>query len=187
MATPGGDRSAQFPAIERRYGQPVSFWLERLGALGDSRYGPQMAFLQEEHGFTRAHANTLVMYARGSTSTRRFESAEDYFAAASPAVAATGRAVLEAARRGHRDLETVIAWNNPMLRRAGKYVFGVAAGSDHLLLLPWGQGILDHVAARLDGLVVNKKTVRVPAGWTVDRRLVSMMVAERLRQLDEGA
>jgi hypothetical protein len=35
-------------------------------------YDEQMALLQGDHGFSRAHANAVVMYTRGSTTSRRF-------------------------------------------------------------------------------------------------------------------
>ena len=184
MAAPSGDRTAQFPLIERRYEQPVSFWLERLRELADPRYAAQMAYLQEEHGFTRAHANTVVMYARGSASTRRVADPDAYFASLTPAQAKTARAIFNAVQRQFPTLELVIAWNKPMLRRGTDYVFGIAAASDHLLLAPWGEGILEYVAPRLGHLRVNKKTIAVPSDWPVDAELLTDMVAERLRQLD---
>ncbi len=183
MASSSGDRTAQFPLIERRYGQPVAFWLERLGELDDTRYAAQMAYLQEEHGFSRAHANTVVMYARGSESTRRFADPDAYFDGLSPVQAATCRRVFSALHERFPDLELVVAWNQPMLRRGTTYVFGMSAATEHLLLMPWGEGILEHVAPRLTGLTVKKKTVQVPSDWTVDVDLLVAMVAERLRQM----
>ncbi len=184
MSTASGDRTAQFPLIERRYLQPVAFWLGQLRELGDTNYAAQMAYLQEEHGFTRAHANTLVMYARGSTSTRRFADPEAYFASLTPVQAKTARNILATIERRFPTLDAVIAWNKPMLRRGTDYVFGIAAAADHLLLAPWGDRILEHVAPRLGSLRVNKKTVVVPSDWRIDAKLLTDMVAERLRQLD---
>ncbi len=187
MASTSGDRTAQFPLIERRYGHPVAFWLERLGELDDTRYAAQMAYLQEEHGFSRAHANTVVMFARGSESTRRFADPDAYFATLGPTQATTCRSVFSTIQRHFPELELVVAWNQPMLRRDTTYVFGMSAATEHLLLMPWGEGILDHVAPRLVGLAVKKKTVQVPSDWTVDEGLLVEMVAERLRQVDAGA
>ncbi len=178
------DRSAHFPAIERRYGQPVAFWLARLQDLDDTRYATQMAYLQEVHGFSRAHANTLVMYARGSTSTRRYTDLDAYLAGVTPVQAATVRAILAVLCARFPDLETVIAWNKPMVRRGRTYVLGVDAARDHLLLLPWGDGVLEAVAPHLAGLVRNKKTIQVPSDWTVDEELLEALVRHRLRQAD---
>ena len=186
MSTTSGDRTAQFPLIERRYGHPVSFWLKRLGELDDTRYAAQMAYLQEEHGFTRAHANTVVMYARGSSSTKRFADPEAYFAAITPTQATTARAIFAAIQKQFKGLDLVIAWNHPMLRRGTKYVFGLAAAPEHILLMPWGEGALEVAPERLEGLTVKKKTVQVPSDWKVDATLVTAMVAERLRQIDAG-
>ncbi len=186
MAATSGDRTAQFPLIERRYGQPVSFWLERLGELEDTRYAAQMAYLQEEHGFSRGHANTLVMFARGSASTKRFADPDAYFASLTPAQAVTARAIFATLQDRFPELEAVIAWNQPMLRRGTKYVMGLAAAPEHLLLLPWGEGVMTLVAPRLKGLTVNKKSIQVPSDWTVDAPLLIEMAGERLRQIDAG-
>ena len=187
MAVSSGDRTTQFPLIERRYGQPVSFWLERLRELDDPRYPAQMAYLQEEHGFSLAHANTVVMYARGSESTRRYADVDAYLATLTPAQATTARAILASVQESFPDLDLVVAWNKPMLRRGSDYVFGIAAASGHLLLAPWGDGILQRLAPRLTGLVANKKTVQIPSDWPVDSALLAEMVSMRLRQLDASA
>ncbi|MGC8509808.1 MAG: DUF4287 domain-containing protein [Acidimicrobiales bacterium] len=184
MATSSRDRTAQFPLIERRYGQPVSFWLERLSELEDTRYATLTAYLQEEHGFSRAHANTVVMYARGSETTQRYADIDAYLATLTPTQAATARAILTTVRHRFPNLEAVVAWNKPMLRRGSDYVFGIAAASGHLLLAPWGDGVLERVAPRLTGLVVNKKTIQIPSDWTVDPPLLTEMVTIRLDQLD---
>ena len=186
MAGTSGDRTAQFPLIERRYGHPVSFWLTRLGELDDIRYAAQMAYLQEEHGFSRAHADTVVMYARGSKSTRRFADPDAYFASITPTQATTARAIFATIQKHFNDLELVIAWNQPMLRRGSKYVFALAAASEHMLLMPWGEKVLEVVAPHLDGLTVKKKTVQIPSDWKVDATLLTAMVTERLRQIDAG-
>lgn len=186
MATSSGDRTALFPLIERRYGQPVSHWLGLLNELDDTRYAAQMAYLQEEHGFSRAHANAVVMYARGSTSTKRYVDANAYFATLSAPQAKTARSIFTTLQTTFPDLDLVIAWNQPMLRRGTNYVFGIAAASDHLLLMPWGEGVLKAVAPHLKGLTLNKKTIQVPSDWKVDARLLAAMVNERLQQLDAG-
>jgi uncharacterized protein YdhG (YjbR/CyaY superfamily) len=187
VAANTGDRSSQFPLIEKRYGHPVSFWLSRLGELDDTRYAAQMSYLQEEHGFTRSHANTVVMYARGSTSTKRFADPDAFFATLTAQQATTARAIFKTIQKRFGDLELVIAWNQPILRRGTKYVMGLAATSQYLLLLPWGDGVLDLAAPHLTGLTVKKKSIQVPSDWKVDTTLLETLVAERIRQIDAGA
>lgn len=183
MAAAAGDRSQHFPAIEKKHGKPVAFWLKELASLGDAKYAEQCEFLTERHGFSRAHANALVMYARGSTSSRRVDSPEAYFTALGGQREATSRAIFAAIAGRYPDLELVIAWNQPMLRRGKDYVFGMSAATNHLLLGPWG-GITDTIAARLKGLKANKKTVQVPVDWKVDAALLRLMVKERLAQIE---
>ena len=79
MASKDGDRSKFFPAIEKKYGEKVSFWITRLKELETTKYPEQIAYLKENYGFSQAHANALVMYARGSTTSKRFDSPNSYF------------------------------------------------------------------------------------------------------------
>ncbi len=170
-----GDRTRYWPAIEKKHAEPMEHWFALLQPLEGRKYDEQMAVLQGEHGFSRAHANAVVMYFRGSTTSRRHATLEDYLAGAAPDVAATVRAVIDSIRASYPDLELVIAWNHPMLKRGDDYVFGVSAAKAHVLLGPWNADVLVDLAPRLQGYVVNKKTVRVPAGWDVDHALLRDM------------
>jgi len=183
VADSSGDRSTYFPAFERWHGRPVDEWLDELAALGDVPYREQMSLLQDEHGFSRAHANALVMYARGSTSARRFDDHEAFLRELGGERERTARAIISTIVEEFSDLELVIAWNQPMLRLGTDYVFGLSAATNHLLIASWG-GISDTVKAHLGDLTANKKTIRVPVGWEIDVELLRIMVAERLAQLD---
>jgi len=56
----------------------MKYWFQIMKDLEDLKYPEQVAFLKEEHGFSQAHANALVMYSRGSKSSKRFETLNDY-------------------------------------------------------------------------------------------------------------
>jgi len=171
------DRASHFPAIEKRYGRPIAHWIAHVKTLAGEKYDAQMAHLQTEHGFSRAHANALVLYCRGSLSARRVSSLDAYLAAATPAQAATVRAIFAAIAESFPDLEPVIAWNHPMLKDGDRYVFGVSVTKGHLLLAPMGSGVLDAMRPRLVDYTVLKKTVRVPSDWSVDGALLRELVA----------
>lgn len=119
------DRSAVFPAIEKRYGKPMSHWFEQMKTVQGRPYPEQMAFLQTNHGFSRAHANALVQYSRGSKSAQRFNSVDDYLSEHDSVKQETVRAILACITRAFPDAEVVIAWNQPMVKRSGHYVFGL--------------------------------------------------------------
>lgn len=172
-----GDRSAHFPAIERRYGQPMSYWFDVMEQISDRKYPEQIAYLRENYGFSQAHANALVQYSRGSLSSRRFETLDDYLAPLDGAKQATVLAIIAAITSKYRSIETVIAWNQPQLRYRGKYVFGISVLTNHLLIAPWGDGVLDKFRLRLVDYKVNKKTIQVPIGWVPDKALLRDMVA----------
>lgn len=171
------DRSAVFPAIEKRYGQPMSHWHREMKKVAGKRYPEQMAFLQEEHGFSRAHANALVQYSRGSTSSRRFETVDDYLAEHDAVKQRTVRSILSAISDAYPDADVVIAWNQPMVKRSGKYVFGVGVFAKHILIAPYDSEVIEQFRDRLSAYSLNKKTIKVPVDWEVDTALLVDLVA----------
>ena len=176
MAT-SPDRASHFPAIEKRYGKPMSYWFTQMKKVKGEKYADQMAFLQEKHGFSRAHANALVLYLKGSTSSRRYETFDDYLATLDETKAKTIRTIFATLTAKFRKAEVVIAWNQPMLKQEGRYLFGASAQRAHILIAPFDEGIVDEFRPRLEGYEVNKKTIRVPVDWKVDKKLLTDMVA----------
>ncbi|MGA0011094.1 MAG: DUF4287 domain-containing protein, partial [Candidatus Nanopelagicales bacterium] len=176
MAT-SPDRASHFPAIEKRYGKPMSYWFTQMKKVKGEKYADQMAFLQERHGFSRAHANALVLYLKGSTSSRRYDTFDDYLATLDEPKAKTIRAIFATLTAKFKKAEVVIAWNQPMLKQDGRYLFGASAQKAHILIAPFNADIIDELRPRLEGYEVNKKTVRVPVDWTVDKKLLTDMVS----------
>lgn len=187
MTSQSGERSQHFGAIERKHGQPIAFWLDRLAELGVAKYPEQIAYLREEHGFSRTHANAVVMYHRGSTTSKRFDGPEQYFAGLEPDKATTARRIFACITERHPELELVMAWNQPMLRIDGQYVIGLSASTHHLTLNPFSIDVLHAVLPRLSGYTVNKYTFQVPVDWAVDAHLLNDMVAARLVELGHNA
>lgn len=189
MATDPGDRTRHFAAIERKHGLPAGHWLGLLTELGEAKYPEQMALLQEGHGFSRAHANALVMYHRGSTTSRRFTSHDDWYAQQTPEAAATARAIFAAIHQRVAGLESVIAWNQPMLRVDAGYVIGCSAATKHLSLNPFSPPIIDRFRPRLEQIGGGKVTSHlfsVPLGWSIDGGLLGEIVTARLTELSGG-
>ena len=174
--TKSPERSSFFPAIEKKYGKPASHWLKLLAPLRGRPYAEQMALLQGRHGFSRAHANALVMYFRGSKSSRRFSTLAEYVAKHPDERGATLKKIFAAARKANRDAEVVIAWNQPMLKVGDTYVFGVSAMKTYLLLGIFDADVRKQMAPRFKDYEQNKKTVRLPADWEVDAKLLEEIV-----------
>ncbi len=174
------DRASYFPAIEKRYGKPMSYWFTQMKKVKGEKYADQMAFLQDEHGFSRAHANALVLYLKGSTSSKRYETFDEYLATLDETKAKTIRSIFAALTAKFRKADVVIAWNQPMLKQDGRYLFGASAQKAHILIAPFDAGVIDELRPRLEGYEVNKKTIRVPVDWKVDRKLLTDMVAPQL-------
>ncbi len=48
-----------FPSIEKKYGQPIDYWMTQLDAVRDARHMEQVAHLKEM-GMGHGHANAVV-------------------------------------------------------------------------------------------------------------------------------
>jgi uncharacterized protein YdhG (YjbR/CyaY superfamily) len=181
MAT-NPDRSSYFPAIEKKYGQPMSYWFDQMDEIADRKYPEQIAFLRENHGFSQVHANALVLYSRGSTSAHRVSSLDEYLEPSDEIKRATVRAIFKAITSKYPKMELVIAWNQPMLKLDGQYVFGVTVLTNHILMAPWSKDVLAEFAPRLTDYKVNKKTIQVPVDWKPDTKLLRDMAAARIAE-----
>lgn len=51
--------ASYFPSIEKKYGQPISYWMAQLDAVRDSKHMEQVAYLKEQ-GMGHGHANAVV-------------------------------------------------------------------------------------------------------------------------------
>jgi uncharacterized protein len=183
VTTNSGDRSAHFPAIEKKHGQPVKFYLAQLKESGAAKYPEQIAFLRENHGFSQVHANAVVMFARGSTTSKRHKDPADYLAKLDKASARTVKAILKEIQSEFPELELVIAWNQPMFKLGKSYVFGLGVQKNHILLNPFSEAALIKVMPKLKNYEVNKHTIRVPFNWRIDAKLLSAITKARLSEL----
>ena len=67
-----------------------------MAKLEGKKYPEQIAHLRENYGFSQAHANALVMYSRGSQSSKRYETPAQYFKTLDPKQATKVRAIFKA-------------------------------------------------------------------------------------------
>ena len=78
-------------------------------------------------------------------------------------------------------MELVIAWNKPMVKLGDQYVFGLSVHTKHILLAPWGDGVVGKFESRFAGYEMNKKTIKVPVDWKVDKKLLLDLVAASIK------
>ena len=175
-------REAHFPAIEKRYGEKMSYWFKVMKEIKGDKYPQQIAHLRENYGFSQAHANALVMYARGSTSSRRHDTPTDYYKTVDPKQATTMRKIFKTIQTKYPKTELVIAWNQPMLKLGNDYIFGATATKKHILMSPWSSDVLADFADRLEHLELKKKTIGVPNDWKVEEKLILDMVKARIAE-----
>jgi uncharacterized protein YdhG (YjbR/CyaY superfamily) len=183
MAVEKHDRAAHFPKIEAKYGQPMKYWFGVMKEIADRKYPEQIAFLKEEHGFSQAHANALVMYSRGSKSSKRFDDFAGFLKKHDAIKQKTLRKVFRVIQKKYPKLDLVIAWNQPMLKLGTSYVFGASVAKNHILIAPFNEKVLKSMSQDLEGYKVNEKTVQVPVDWKVDERLLLKMIQLNLKAL----
>lgn len=58
---PGGPAS-YFPAIEKKYGQPIAHWLDLARSRAGQRHMEIVSWLKTEHGLGHGHANAIVAH-----------------------------------------------------------------------------------------------------------------------------
>ncbi|MEN9736720.1 MAG: hypothetical protein RL129_1431 [Actinomycetota bacterium] len=147
------------------------------------KYPEQIAYLKEEHGFSQAHANALVMYSRGSVSSKRFDTLADFLKNEDAAKQKTIKKIFKVIQEKYPKSELVIAWNKPMIKINEKYVFGVATTKNYLLIAPFDADTIDALRSKLKEYKVNKKTIEVPSDWKVDEKLLLTIVKESINNV----
>ena len=178
-----GDREEYFPLIEKKYGEKMSYWFKVMKEVEGEKYPVQIAHLKENYGFSQAHANALVMYSRGSTSSKRFETPAEFFKTVTPQQARTMKAIFKAITSKYPQLELVVAWNQPMLKFEKHYIFGCSAATNHILIAPWDLDVLKKYTPKFKDYKVNKKTIALPNDWEVDVKLLQAMAKDSLAAL----
>jgi uncharacterized protein YdhG (YjbR/CyaY superfamily) len=182
MAEKDKSRESHFPAIEKKYGEKMSYWHKVMKEIKDEKYPAQMAHLMENYGFSRAHANALVMYSRGSVSSQKFTTMADYLKTVDPVQAKTIRAMYKAIQSKYPKLTLEIAWNKPMLKDGDKYVFAVSASKKSILIHPWSAKVLKEFAPEMEEFDVKLKTIGIPNDWKVNAKLLQDMVKMRMAE-----
>jgi uncharacterized protein YdhG (YjbR/CyaY superfamily) len=181
--SPSGAREDYFPAIEKKYGEKMSYWFKVMKSLEGEKYPVQIAHLRENYGFSQAHANALVMYSRGSESSKRHETPAHYFKSIDPAQAKTIKAIFKAIQSKYPELGLVIAWNQPMVKVGAEYIFGVSASKNHISIAPWNQDVLKKYAPKFSEYRITKKTIALPNDWAVDTKVIQAMIKDSLAAL----
>ena len=161
----------------------MKYWFQVMKDLEGLKYPEQIAFLKEEHGFSQAHANALVMYSRGSKSSKRFETMAGFLKNEDPVKQKTIKKIFNVIQAKYPKSELVIAWNKPMVKFNEKYVFGVATAKNHILIAPFDAQTIEALRPKLKDYKVNKKTIEVPSDWNVDEKLLLAIVKKSIENV----
>ncbi len=98
----------------------MSDWFDQMKEISDRKYPEQIAYLRENSGFTQAHANALVLWPRGSTTSHKYDNIDGYLKQ------------FDATKQ-----ETV------------RYIIGVSVHQNHILLSPTHTEVLTELATGL--------------------------------------
>ena len=161
----------------------MRYWFDVMADLKDAKYPEQIAYLKENHGFSQSHANALVMYSRGSKSSKRFSTLDQYLKPFDETKRKTVQSIFKAIQTKYPKMELVMAWNQPMLKLGNEYIFGVSVLKNHILLGPWGKDSVQKLEKQLVDYKTNKKTIQVPTDWKIDKKLLLDLVAIRLKEI----
>jgi uncharacterized protein YdhG (YjbR/CyaY superfamily) len=122
------------------------------------------------------------MYSRGSLSAHRHETPAQYFKSIDPTQAKTIKKIIKVIKDKYPDLEFVISYNQPMLRKGTIYVFGASVSKNHISIAPWSTDVIDKFRPKLTDYRVTKKMIAVPNDWEVDIKLLHAMIKARLAE-----
>jgi uncharacterized protein YdhG (YjbR/CyaY superfamily) len=123
------------------------------------------------------------MYTRGSKSSKRFNTLEQYLEPFDAVKKKTVKSIFKAIKAKYPKMELVIAWNQPMLKLGDDYVFGVTVLKNHILMAPWSKDVIAQFEDQLGDYKVNKKTIQVPVDWKVNAKLLQDMAKARVKEL----
>lgn len=56
--------ASYFPSIEKKYGQPISYWMTVLDGMQGKKHMEMVATLKTEYQIGHGHANALVAHYR---------------------------------------------------------------------------------------------------------------------------
>ena len=54
--------ASYFPSIEKKYGQPIDYWIELVKKQQGMKHMEIVNWLKSEHGLGHGHANAIVAY-----------------------------------------------------------------------------------------------------------------------------
>ena len=54
--------ASYFPSIEKKYGQPISYWMTVLDGMKGKKHMEMVTALKSEHQIGHGHANALVAH-----------------------------------------------------------------------------------------------------------------------------
>ena len=160
----------------------MSFWFSVMKKLKSKKYPQQIKYLKDEYGLSQTHANALVMYAKGSKSSKRFASPSEYYRELNPKQMKTVKSIFNVILKKYPNLDHVMAWNQPMLKHNDKYIFGISTAKNHILIAPFNSKVFSKITPYFKDFQINKKTIALPNDWPVDAKLLHKLISLAIKE-----
>lgn len=93
------------------------------------------------------------------------------------------RRFVEYVAKNFKDLELVLAWNQPMFKLGKKYIIGFMPTKNHINLLTVSDQAVVHFAREIQGYRHGTRSISLPFDWKIDKDLVAKLIQF---QIDNG-
>ena len=113
----------------------------------------------------------------------KFDSLDEFYAAVSADQAAAIKRFVAHVQKTHRELELVLAWNQPMFRIGTKYILGFMPTKNHINLLTVSDYPVTEVAHLLSGYRHGGRSIALAFDWAIDGALIDSVIDARKREL----
>lgn len=81
----------------------------------------------------------------------------------------------------HKNLELVLAWNQPMFKLGKKYIIGFMPTKKHINLLTISDDAVTHFARELKGYRHGTRSISLPFDWKIDKGLIAKLIEFQIK------
>ena len=91
------------------------------------------------------------------------------------------RRLVQFVAKQHKNLELVLAWNQPMFKLGKKYIIGFMPTKNHINLLTISDDAVSHFAVELEGYRHGSRSISLPFDWKIDQSLITKIIDFQIR------
>lgn len=83
----------------------------------------------------------------------------------------------------HKNLELVLAWNQPMFRFGKHYIIGFMPTKNHINLLTISDDAVTNFASELQSYRHGTRSISLPFDWGIDEELVAKLIEFQINRI----